>query len=59
MEVELVVAGADDHLATLLWEVGDARVKLDVSVIFQSLAKMDELRREDDKVALGSPEEKG
>lgn len=44
MEVELVVAGADDHLATLLREVGDAGVKLDVAVIFQRLSKMDELR---------------
>lgn len=43
VEVELVVAGADDHLATLLREVGDAGVKLDVAVVFQSLAKMDEL----------------
>lgn len=45
VEVELVVAGADDHLATLLREVGDAGVKLDVAVVFQSLAKMDELWR--------------
>lgn len=44
VEVELVVAGADDHLATLLREVGDTGVKLDVAVIFQSLTKMNELR---------------
>lgn len=37
MEVELVVAGADDDLAALLGEVGDARVKLDIAVIFESL----------------------
>lgn len=37
VEVELVVAGADDDLAALLGEVGDARVKLDVAVIFESL----------------------
>lgn len=43
MEVELVVAGADDHLAALLGEVGDAGVKLDVAVILQRLAQMDEL----------------
>lgn len=43
MEVELVVADADDHLATLLREVGDAGVELDVAVEFQSLAKVDEL----------------
>ena len=44
MEVELVVASADDHLATLLWEVGHAGIELDVAVIFQSLAKTNELQ---------------
>lgn len=34
VEVELVVAGADDDLAALLGEVGDTRVKLDIAVIF-------------------------
>lgn len=43
MEVELVVAGADDHLAALLGEVCDAGVKLDVAVVLQGLAQMDEL----------------
>lgn len=37
VEVELVVAGADDDLAALLGEVGDTRVKLDIAVIFESL----------------------
>lgn len=43
VEVELVVAGADDDLAALLGEVGDARVKLDIAVIFESLTQVDEL----------------
>lgn len=38
VEVELVVAGADDHLAALLGKVGDAGVKLDVAIILQRLA---------------------
>lgn len=37
VEVELVVAGADNDLAALLGEVSDARVKLDIAVIFESL----------------------
>lgn len=37
VEVELVVAGADDDLAALLGEVGNTRVKLDVTVIFEGL----------------------
>lgn len=43
MEVELVVASADDHLAALLGEVGDAGVKLDVAIILQRLAQIDKL----------------
>lgn len=43
VEVELVVAGADNHLTALLREVGDAGVKLDVAVILQGLTQMDEL----------------
>lgn len=37
MEVELIVAGADDDLAALLRKVGDTGVKLDIAIIFQSL----------------------
>lgn len=43
VEVELVVAGADDDLAALLGEVGDTRVELDIAIIFESLTQMDEL----------------
>lgn len=49
MEVELVVAGADDDLAALLGEVGDAGVELDVAVILEGLAQMDELGLEREK----------
>lgn len=49
VEVELVVAGADDDLAALLGEVGDAGVELDVAVILQGLAQMDELGWEREK----------
>lgn len=37
VEIELVVAGADDDLASLLGEICDARVKLDVAVVLESL----------------------
>lgn len=37
VEVELIVAGADDDLAALLRKVGDTGVKLDIAIIFQSL----------------------
>lgn len=37
MEVELIVASTDDDLAALLGEVGDTRVKLDITIIFESL----------------------
>ena len=37
VEVELIVAGADDDLAAFLGEVGDTRVKLDIAIIFESL----------------------
>lgn len=49
MEVELVVAGADDDLAALLGKVRDAGVELDVSVILQRLTQMDELEFEKKK----------
>lgn len=47
VEVELVAAGADDDLAALLGEVGDAGVELDVAVIFERLTQMDELAGEE------------
>lgn len=50
MEVELVVAGADDDLAALLGKVRDAGVELDVSVILQGLTQMDELEFEKEKI---------
>lgn len=50
MEVELVVAGADDDLAALLGKVRDARVELDVSVILQGLTQMDELEFKKEKI---------
>lgn len=49
MEVELIVAGADDDLAALLGKVRDAGVELDVSVILQGLTQMDELEFEKEK----------
>lgn len=58
MEVELVVAGADDDLAALLGEVGDARIKLDVAIIFQSLTQMDELKKKQKWVFVSIPGDK-
>lgn len=37
MEVELIVASADDNLAALLWEISDAWIKLDIAIIFECL----------------------
>lgn len=44
LEVELVVAGADDDVASLLGEVGDAGVELEIAVVLEGLRQADELR---------------
>ena len=46
VEVELVVAGAHDHMAALLREVGHTWVEFDVAVVLQSLSQSDELKRD-------------
>lgn len=43
MEVELVVAGADDNVAAFLGKIRDAGIKLDVTKILQGLSQSDEL----------------
>lgn len=46
LEVELVVACADNDMASLLREVGDAGVELEIAIVLQGLCQADELRAE-------------
>lgn len=46
MEVELVVASADNDVASLLGEVGDTGVELEIAVVLEGLRQADELRAE-------------
>lgn len=51
LEVELVVASADDDVASLLGEVRDAGIELEIAVVFQGLSQSDELWAEQGKSA--------
>lgn len=51
LEVELVVASADNDVASLLREVSDAGVELEIAVVLQGLRQADELRAEPGKLS--------
>lgn len=43
MKVELIVASADDDVATFFGKIRDAGIKLDIAKVLQGLSQSDEL----------------